>query len=157
MDTAARREKLLALFHGGSHIVHTLNLSLSFTDDDRPVVIMPYDPAYDHAAGSVHGGMYGVLMDTAGWFTSAITRDPEDWPATAELSVHLLKAARQAPLRAEGRMIKGGRRQDVVEMFLYNHLTGELVGHATGTFVPSGRIVNDLGLKEAVDAVGDVS
>jgi acyl-coenzyme A thioesterase PaaI-like protein len=67
--------------------------------------------------------------------------------------MHLLKAARAVPLRAEGRMIKAGRRQDVVEMFLYNDVTGELVGHATGTFVPSGRIVNDLGLVEGVDAV----
>jgi uncharacterized protein (TIGR00369 family) len=148
MDRNTRRERLLRLFHGGSHIVQTLNLGLSFTEDDRAMVHMPYDPAYDHAAGSVHGGVYAVLMDTAGWFASAVTRDPEDWPATAELSMHLLKAAREAPLRAEGRMIKGGRRQDVVEMLLYNDLTGELVGHATGTFVPSGRIVEDLGLEQ---------
>jgi len=142
MDRAANREKLLRLFNGGSHIVQTLNLGLRFTDHDRAVVTMPYDPAYDHAAGSVHGGMYAVLMDTAGWFTSAVTRDESAWVATAELSMHLLKAAHKVALRAEGRMIKPGKRQDVVEMFLYNDATGELVGHATGTFVPSGRIVN---------------
>lgn len=121
--------------------MQTLNLSLSFTDDDRAVITMPYDPAYDHAAGSLHGGMYAVLMDSAGWFTSAVTRDESAWVATAEISMHLLKAAHRVPVRAEGRMIKPGKRQDVVEMFLYNDATGELVGHATGTFVPSGRIV----------------
>lgn len=144
MDQSARRERLFHLFNGGSHIVQTLNLSLSFTEDDRAVVTMPYDPAYDHAAGSLHGGMYAVLMDSAGWFTSAVTRDESAWVATAEFSMHLLKAAHRVPMRAEGRMIKPGKRQDVVEMFLYNDATGELVGHATGTFVPSGRIVSHL-------------
>ena len=154
MDTTERRETLLRLFNGGSHIVQTLNLSLSFTEDDRAIITMPYDPAYDHAAGSLHGGMYAVLMDSAGWFTSAVTRDESAWVATAELSMHLLKAAKQVPMRAEGRMIKPGKRQDVVEMFLYNDATGELVGHATGTFVPSGRIVSDLSERAPEDGGG---
>jgi acyl-coenzyme A thioesterase PaaI-like protein len=41
---------------------------------------------------------------------------------------------KETPLRAVGRVIKTGKRQDVAEMSLYDK-EGNLVGHATGTFV----------------------
>jgi acyl-coenzyme A thioesterase PaaI-like protein len=50
------------------------------------------------------------------------------------MSIHFLKASRRADLRAEARILKKGRRQDVVEMSLYDG-SGELVGHAVGTFM----------------------
>ena len=40
--------------------------------------------------------------------------------ATSEMSIHFLKPSKRTELRAEGRMIKRGRRQDVVEMLLYD-------------------------------------
>lgn len=56
-------------------------------------------------------------------------------------------SARVDSLRAEGRLIKTGKRQDVAEMSLYDG-GGRLVGHATGTFiilrdVPAERKTDD--------------
>ncbi len=144
MERAARRETLLQQFRVGSPIARTLGLVLSFTEDDGAVIHMPYNADYDQAAGAIQGGMYGVVMDAAGWCTSAVSRDETALPATAELSMHLLRAVHGVGLRAEGHLLKAGKRQDVVEMFLYNDVTGELVGHATGTFVPSERISSDV-------------
>ena len=45
-----------------------------------------------------------------------------------------MKPSARIALRAEGRILKRGKRQDVVEMFLYD-AAGELVGHGTGTMM----------------------
>jgi len=82
----------------------------------------------------VHGGVYATLLDTAGWFTAAAAHETDSWIATAEMSVHFLLPVRASALRAVGRLIKTGRRQDVAEMRLYDG-DGNLVGHATGTFI----------------------
>ncbi len=134
MDRERRRQELLRLFNEIAPIARTFGMRLAFTDDDRAVVTLPYNPGLDHAMGGVHGGVYATLLDTAGWFTAAVRRKGDCWIATSELSVHFLRPVREAGLRAEGDVIKQGRRQDVVEMRLYAE--GEdLVGHATGTFL----------------------
>jgi uncharacterized protein (TIGR00369 family) len=53
---------------------------------------------------------------------------------TAEMSIHFLAPVERTSLRAIGRLIRQGKRQDLAEMYLYD---GEdrLVGHATGTFI----------------------
>ena len=114
MTREKRRAELIELFHEKARIARTFGMRLSFTEDDTAVVDLPHNPGLDHAMGGIHGGVYATLLDTAGWFASAV-------------------AARIA-LRAEGRILKRGKRQDVVEMFLYD-AAGELVGHGTGTMM----------------------
>ncbi|RPI53938.1 MAG: PaaI family thioesterase, partial [Chloroflexi bacterium] len=109
-------------------------MRLSFTPEGHAVVDLPYNPGLDHAAGGVHGGIYATLLDSAGWFTAAAAHDEDAWIATAELSIHFLQPVERRALRAVGRLLKRGKRQDVAEVHLYDD-AGELVGHATGTFV----------------------
>lgn len=131
---AERTATLLHMFNNVAPIARTLGMRLSFTAEGNAVVDLPYNPALDHGAGGVHGGIYAVLMDSAGWFTAAAARDEDAWIATAEMSIHFLQPVERRALRAVGRLIKRGRRQDVAEVHLYDQ-AGELVGHATGTFV----------------------
>lgn len=134
MPRTRRRAELLHAFNEIAPIAQTFGMTLGFTGDDRAVCALPYNPSLDHAQGGVHGGIYMTLLDNAGWFTSAVTHGESSWVATSEMSIHFLKASRATGLRAEGRMLKKGRRQDVVEMFLYDD-AGELCAHATGSFV----------------------
>jgi uncharacterized protein (TIGR00369 family) len=129
-----RINQLLTLFRERPRIVRTFGMQLSFTGEGNAVVELPYNRDLDHGRGGIHGGVYCTLLDTAGWFTAAAHRDLSTWVATGELSVHFLAPARETTLRAEGRIIKSGRRQDVCEMRLYD-AEDRLVGHATGTFV----------------------
>jgi uncharacterized protein (TIGR00369 family) len=129
-----RIEQLQTLFRERARIARTFGMRLSFTEQGNAVVELPYNPALDHGLGGIHGGVYCTLLDTAGWFTAAARHDLSTWVATGELSVHLLAPARETPLRAEGQIIKAGRRQDVCQMHLYDG-QGKLVGHATGTFI----------------------
>jgi len=131
---AERTARLLHMFNEVAPIARTLGMRLSFTAEGSAVVDLPYNPGLDHAAGGVHGGIYATLLDSAGWFTAAAAHDEEAWIATAEMSIHFLQPVERRALRAVGRLIKRGKRQDVAEVHLYDD-TGGLVGHATGTFV----------------------
>lgn len=142
MGHPGRRAELLRLFNECAPIGRTLGMRLAFTDDDRAVVTLPYNPGLDHALGGIHGGVYATLLDTAGWFTAAAAHRESTWIATAEMSIHFLKPSKGTDLRAEGRLIKRGKRQDVVEMHLFDG-AGELVGHGTGTMMVLSHIPLD--------------
>ncbi len=130
----ARRAELLHVFNEVAPIARTFGMKLAYTDDDRAVITLPYNPALDHALGDIHGGIFATMLDNAGWFTAALGRDDSCWVATAELSMHLLRRATATALRAEAWYLKRGKRQDVLEMKLYD-AAGEVVAHATGTFI----------------------
>ncbi|MFN2164988.1 MAG: PaaI family thioesterase [Anaerolineae bacterium] len=122
------------MFNEVAPIARTFGMRLSYGEKGQAIVDLPYNPRLDHALGGVHGGVYATLLDSAGWFTAAAAHDVGCWLATAEMSIHFLLPAEGTALRAEGSLIKAGKRQDVVEMRLYDG-EGRLVGHATGTFV----------------------
>ena len=121
------------MFNEVAPIARTFGMKLSYNDKDQAIVDLPYNPHLDHAMGGVHGGVYATMLDTAGWFTAA-AHEVDCWLATAEMSVHFLVPTAQTSLRAVGRLIKQGRRQDIAEMHLYDR-DSRLVGHATGTFI----------------------
>lgn len=129
-----RINELLNLFHQRTTIATTFGMTLSFTDEDAAVIELPYNPALDHGLGGVHGGVYMTLLDTAAWFTAAAAHEESCWVATSELTVHLLKPVEHLSLRAVGRMLQSGRRQDIAEAHLYDG-EGRLVAHAVGTFI----------------------
>ena len=102
-------------------------------------MVHPYNPELNHAADGVHGGVFMTLLDTAAWFTAALSRKEGSWLTTSEMSVHFLKPAKRTELKCVGRILKSGSRQDIVEAHLYN-ASGELVGHGVGTMVVVQRI-----------------
>lgn len=132
--SAQRTEELLHLFNQRAPIARTFGMKLSFTPDGNAVIELPYNPGLDHALDGIHGGIYATLLDSAGWFTAAAAHDLSCWVATTEMSMHLLAPATRTSLRAVGRLLRRGKRQDVAEMQLYDG-ENRLVAHATGTFV----------------------
>lgn len=122
------------MFNEVAPIARTFGMRLSYGEHGQAIVDLPYNPRLNHGLGGVHGGVYATLLDSAGWFTAAAAHDVNCWLATAEMSIHFLLPVEGTALRAEGQLIKAGKRQDVAEMRLYD-AEGRLVGHATGTFV----------------------
>jgi uncharacterized protein (TIGR00369 family) len=134
-----RIAELTHLFNQRAPIARTFGMRLSYTDEGNAVVDLPYNPDLDHALDGIHGGVYATMLDTAAWFTAAAAHGFSCWLVTSELSVHLLAPAERTALRAVGRLIKHGKRQDVVEAHLYDE-QGNLVGHAIGTFIVLSHI-----------------
>jgi uncharacterized protein (TIGR00369 family) len=134
LDRQHRMDEYIRNFHEITPIARYFGMKLSFNHDYSAVVELPYNPGLDHSLGGIHGGVYATLLDTAGWFTAAMAHDIDCWVATAEMSMHLLEPAKGTALRAVGKLLKSGKRQNIVEMFLYDE-NERLVGHATGTFI----------------------
>lgn len=129
-----RIEELLRMFNENAPIARYFGMKLSYTDEGNAIIDLPYNPNLDHALDGIHGGMYATLLDSAGWFTAAAAHDVSRWIATSEMSVHFLLPAKHTSLRAVGRLLKHGKRQDVVEMYLYDG-QARWIGHGVGTFV----------------------
>ncbi len=129
-----RVKELLKMFSDSISIARFFGMKLSFDDAGHAVVDLPYNPNLNHGRGGIHGGVYATLLDSAGALTAAVHHDSSCWLATSEMSVHFLLPVERTSLRAVGRILKHGLRQDIVEMQLHDD-QGRLVGHATGTFV----------------------
>lgn len=139
MNSLELRQRLMDLFNHKAPIAQTFGMRLSYTQEGSAVFDMPYNPNFDHALEGIHGGVYATLLDNAGWFTSAAAQETGCWVATSDLSIRLLEAAQKTSLRSIGKLIKKGKRLDVVEMSLYDG-KGRLVGHGTGTFIVLSHI-----------------
>lgn len=128
-----RREFLLELFNKNARIAKTMGATLSYDDEDRARIRMPYNPGLDHAFDGIHGGAIATILDTAGWFTCALALD-SDFMVTSGLSVNLLRQAKKVDLVAIGEIVKKGRLQSVAEMRCLD-TQGRLIAHAVGTFI----------------------
>ena len=142
-----RVQELVRVFNEVAPIARYFGMTLSYTEERNAVVTLPYNPNLDHPLGGVHGGVYATLLDCAGWFTAAAAHDVPCWIATAEMSIHFLLPVKRTSLRATGRLLKPGKRQDIAEMHLYNG-QDQLVGHAMGTFI----VLPDISLSEVLAA-----
>ncbi len=128
-----REEELLNMFHTRAPISRYFGMHLSFAEDGSAVVDLPHNPNLD-ALGGVHGGVYATMLDTAGWFAVALSRTDPSLVVTSEITVRYLEPVERMSLRAVGKVIRRGKRQDVAEMQLLDE-EGRLVGHATGAFM----------------------
>ena len=142
-----RVQELERGFNEIAPIVRYFGMKLSFTEELSAVINLPYNPNLDHFLGGIHGGVYATMLDCAGWFTAAAAHDVACWIATSEMSIHFLLPVKQTSLRAIGRLLKPGKRQDIAEMHLYDG-RDRLVGHAMGTFI----VLPDVSLAEALAA-----
>jgi len=142
-----RAQELIRVFNEAAPIARYFGMKLSYTEECNAVVTLPYNPNLDHPLDGIHGGVYATLLDCAGWFTAAAAHDVACWIATAEMSIHFLLPVKRTSLRAVGRLLKPGKRQDIVEMNLYD-AQDKLVGHAVGTFM----VLPDISLAEILAA-----
>lgn len=90
------------------------------------------DPRHHHGAGSVHGGIVGLLLDNAGFFASA-TVSGGFWMATAEFKVNLLESAGPGALVATGTVLRKGRHLVHTRMEAATE-AGLVVAVALGTY-----------------------
>ena len=136
--TSAKREAFLCdMLNKKAPIAKAWGFRLRF-EPDAAIVELPYNPDLDQAHKGIHGGVYGVLADTAGWFCSTRSRPPGTWPLTAELHTHYFRAAAKSSLRATATILHASKRQDVVQIKLTDN-KDRICAHIIGTFtIPDG-------------------
>ena len=115
-------------------IARTLDFFLVEVGEGRAVFQGTPGPAHLNPMGTIHGGWYATLLDSAlGCAVNTLMPAGRTY-TTAELSVNLVRAiGPKAPrVRAEGKVVHCGRQLATAEGRLYGP-DGTLYAHATTT------------------------
>jgi uncharacterized protein (TIGR00369 family) len=131
-----KRARELIAFFEGSALKRTFGLSLAFDEELRACLELPYNPNLDSALNDTHGGIVGTLIDSAGWFAAAVRGERP--VVTVEYHVRLLEPPQRSLLRAEGWLIREGKRLSVAEMKVTT-ADGRLIASGSGTFAVASR------------------
>ncbi|MBB4126964.1 uncharacterized protein (TIGR00369 family) [Xanthomonas translucens] len=114
----------------------TMNMTLLEVDDGRAVfqgipLLQHYNPL-----GTVHGGWFSTLLDSALGCAVQSTLAAGRSYTTAELSINIVRPASHetGPLRAAAKIIHAGRRIATAEARVEDQ-SGKLYAHATTTCV----------------------
>lgn len=131
-------EQLTAIVEGrlpGAPIAETLGFT-GFEVPERGTAVFSLDPELRHynPIGSVHGGVYATLLDSACGCAVHSTLAVGEAYTSLDLSVKFLRAVTvdSGRLRAVGTVVQRGRRTALAEAKLYD-AQGRLVAHATSS------------------------
>ena len=115
-------------------IARTLDFTLVEAGDGHAIFQGTPGPAHLNPMGTVHGGWYATLLDSALGCAVHTKMPVGRGYTTAELGVNLVKAIplKIQRVRAEGRVLHAGRQLATAEARLYGP-DGTLYAHATTT------------------------
>jgi uncharacterized protein (TIGR00369 family) len=128
---AERQRRLIELFHGAP-IQKATGMTFRYNEEGQAVFEMPYNPSFDHAMGAIHGSIFGMLIDNAGWFT--VAPHYEHWIVTVEFSTRLHEPIAKTALIATGRIVRMGSRMASAEMEVRT-ADNRLAATGAGTFI----------------------
>lgn len=116
------------------HIADTLDFSLVAVGEGRAVFQGSPQLKHYNPLGTVHGGWYATLLDSALGCAVHTMMPVGRGYTTAELSVNIVRAAslKSGPLRAIGTVIHAGRQLATAEARIVGP-DGKLYAHATTT------------------------
>ena len=117
-----------------AHIAETVNFSLIEVELGKVVFQGTPQLQYYNPLGTVHGGWYATLLDSALGCAVQTMLPAGSGYTTAELSVNFVRAAsiKTGPLRATGTVIHCGRQLATAEARLVG-ADGKLYAHGTTT------------------------
>ena len=117
----------------------TFKMVLTYDKQGCAAFDMPYQEKFNHALGSVHGGVISTLLDNAGWFTVAPYYDY--WISTVDLQVQFLKHTSGSKLTSIGEIVKVGKNMSFTRMELFDEEKSK-IAVATGTFLKSSQKID---------------
>ncbi|TEU14601.1 MAG: PaaI family thioesterase [Anaerolineales bacterium] len=130
MSNLEHLQKLRKLFEEAP-IRELDDLELVSCSDGGAEVRLPFKPDLTQGLGVVHGGMVGLVADTAGWFAAASVY-PQGLVTTAEYKINLLTGAR-GDLLATGRVVRQGRNLITCQLEVMD-AENKLVAVGIGTY-----------------------
>ncbi|SIT71135.1 PaaI family thioesterase [Edaphobacillus lindanitolerans] len=114
-----------------SEFFRFLGLEITTLEEGDVELRLPYKPELDNVRSTVHGGVYMSVLDTVmGLFIRSLGYDDT---MTIQMQTQFLKPLVGGAMTARAELINKTRSTVLLEGRLYNE-SGELIGHATGTF-----------------------
>jgi len=113
-------------------IATLIGFSLASIEPGRAVVEFEATERHANPMGTLHGGILADIADAAMGMAYASRLEDGETFTTLELKINFTKPAWLGKLRAEGRVLAGGRSVGLVECDVRD-LNDRLVAHATST------------------------
>ncbi|MCC6558258.1 MAG: PaaI family thioesterase [Polyangiaceae bacterium] len=112
-----------------------LDLELVVIGKGKVEVIVYYRPELDHAAGVLHGGVFGAALDTSTYYAALSHYGPTGrFPMTQEYKINLLSPARQENICAVAEVLKAGKTTAVAQAKIFA-ASGKLVAAGMASFI----------------------
>ncbi len=113
-------------------VARLVGLEMREIEPGRAVFELSVDERHHNPLGTMHGGIYCDLADSAmGWAYAATLAEGESF-TTIEMKINFLRAVRQARLRAEAKVVRAGSTLGYVECDVTD-ADGRLVARASST------------------------
>jgi len=123
---------------GRQTMMQTLGATLDSVESGRVVIVAPILPTVLQQQGVGHAGLAFSIGDSAAGYAALTVMEEGVEVMTVEMKINLMAPALGERLRAEGRVIRAGRRIVVVAADVWAE-TGETRKHVAmlqGTMIP---------------------
>ncbi|AUM75402.1 PaaI family thioesterase [Paracoccus jeotgali] len=123
---------------GRQTMMQTLGATLDSVESGRVVIVAPILPTVLQQQGAGHAGLAFSIGDSAAGYAALTVMEEGVEVMTVEMKINLMAPALGERLRAEGRVIRAGRRIVVVAADVWAE-TGETRKHVAmlqGTMIP---------------------
>lgn len=115
-------------------IASLLGFSIKSVQSGEAVIEFEMTEDHTNTMGTLHGGVFCTIADTAMGVAFYTTLEEDESLATLELKINYLKPVWNGKLLAKGRVIKKGRSTGFVECNVMDE-NDELVAHANSTYM----------------------
>ncbi|MEM9031300.1 MAG: PaaI family thioesterase [Pseudomonadota bacterium] len=121
-------------------LMKTLGARIEHIARARVVIAAPIRPEVAQQMGFAHAGLSFAIGDSAAGYAALSVMDPDTEVVTTEMKIHLLAPATGETLRAEGRVVRAGRRLVVVaaDIFALDGAREQHTATLLGTMMPIG-------------------
>jgi uncharacterized protein (TIGR00369 family) len=109
-----------------------IGFTVAEAEAGRAVVELQATGRHANPMGTLHGGVLCDIADAAMGIAFATTLAEGESFTTLELKINFLKAVKEAKLRAEARVVRGGRTIGFIQCDVTDE-TGHLVARSTST------------------------
>src|SRR5437867_4697768 len=109
-----------------------IGFSLTSIEPGRALIELEATERHANPMGTLHGGILADIADAAMGMAYASALDDGETFTTLELKINFMKPVWTGKLRAEGRMLSGGRTIGLVECHVRD-AKDRLIAHATST------------------------
>lgn len=115
----------------------TLGAELTRIEPGFVEMVLPYRETLSQHHGFFQGGVIGALADYAGGYAAYTLVAAEDSVLTIEYKINMMAPGIGDKLRAEGHVLRAGRRVTTCRMDVYAEQLGEesMIASAQGTFM----------------------
>ena len=128
------QEDVREALDSGEHLFMSLGMTDVEVEGADLAVEMPVSPRLANSRGGLQGGLIATLIDVVAGRLAMDGAKAGHSSATSDMSIHFLAPIVVGPARAEGRVLRRGRRSVVVHVDVRDLATDRLAAVSTISF-----------------------